>query len=31
MNVLGTINITERQMAFEKKPNCKFKIGRAHV
>lgn len=24
MNVLGTINITERQMAFEKKPNCKF-------
>lgn len=24
MNILGTINITERQMAFEKKPNCKF-------
>ena len=24
MNVLGTINITEKQMAFEKKPNCKF-------
>lgn len=24
MNVLSTINITERQMAFEKKPNCKF-------
>ena len=24
MTVLGTINITERQMAFEKKPNCKF-------
>lgn len=24
MNVLETINITERQMAFEKKPNCKF-------
>lgn len=24
MRVLGTINITERQMAFEKKPNCKF-------
>ena len=23
-NVLETINITERQMAFEKKPNCKF-------
>ena len=23
MNVLGTINITEKQMAFEKKPNCK--------
>ena len=24
MNVLGTINITEKQIAFEKKPNCKF-------
>ena len=24
MNVLGTINITERQMVYEKKPNCKF-------
>lgn len=24
MNVLGTINITERQMAFEKRRNCKF-------
>ena len=24
MNVLESINITERQMAFEKKPNCKF-------
>ena len=24
MSVLETINITERQMAFEKKPNCKF-------
>lgn len=24
MRVLETINITERQMAFEKKPNCKF-------
>lgn len=24
MNVLETINITARQMAFEKKPNCKF-------
>lgn len=24
MNILGTINITERQMAFEKRPNCKF-------
>lgn len=24
MNALGTINITEKQMAFEKKPNCKF-------
>ncbi len=24
MNILKNINITERQMAFEKKPNCKF-------
>ena len=24
MNVLGTINITEKQLAYEKKPNCKF-------
>lgn len=24
MNILGTINITERQIAFKKKPNCKF-------
>lgn len=24
MNVLGTIKITERQMSYEKKPNCKF-------
>jgi Transposase DDE domain. len=24
MSILGVINITERQMAFEKKPNCKF-------
>ena len=26
MNVLGTINITERQMAFEKRRNCKFTV-----
>ncbi len=27
MNVLGTINITERQMAFEKRRNCKFTVS----
>ena len=24
LNVLGSLNITERQLAFEKRPNCKF-------
>ena len=30
MKVLENINITEKQMAFEKKPNCKLTCAQVH-